>query len=202
MNGSKYPIHREQVNQRSKLAEDHVERELQCQVDCHDYPALPRFTIVKNKKKVLSPAIFIDKSASNKPEGTVTAPLLLFEQLLALVCKCYYKYNFQPDAWLREMETTIQDSPPAKVTEASLPSLRIHKMRGRGRGSRGTKLIIRSTAKPLDRRTSAYKRQVADLEKNQVDRSHLLDYLVSPLKVDHVFGRVIRTLVGQGNRHF
>lgn len=202
MNGSKYPMQREQVNQRSKLAEDHVERKLQCQILDPETTALPRFTVVKNKKKVLSPAIFIDKNGSNKPEGIVTAPLVLFEQLLALVCKCYYKYNFQPEAWLKEMETTLSACPQSKVTESALPSLRIHKMRGRGRGSRGTKLVIRSTAKPLDRRTTAYKRQVADLEKNQADRTHLLDYLVSPLKVDQVFGRVIRALVGQGNRYF
>jgi hypothetical protein len=202
MNGSKYSVQREQANQRSKLAEDHVERKLQCQFAASDNTALPRFTLVKNKKKVLSPAIFIDKSGNNKPEGVITAPLLLFEQLLALVCRCYYKYNFQPESWLNEIETAVSPSLQSKTAEIAVPSLKIHKMKGRDRASRGTKLIIRSTAKPIDRRTTAYKRKVAEQEKHQADRYHLLDYLVSPLKLDQVFGKVIRTLVGEGNRYF
>ena len=37
---------------------------------------------------------------------------------------------------------------------------------------------------------------------DNIDRMNLLDYLISPLKIDLVFGFVIRNVVGKGNRDF
>jgi hypothetical protein len=192
----------EYSNSRGKLAEDPLGKPSKGNCKRKDTTVIPKYMILKNKKKILSPAIFIEKGGSLKPDGQISHPVILFEQLLALVCKCYYKPSFQPEAWLREMEISLNNK--AHLHESSPAHLKIQKIRGRGgKGESGTKLVIRTTNPALDRRDNVHRNQKNKQDVSAIiDRGNMLDYLISPLKQDHVWGNFTRALGGQGSCHF
>jgi len=167
--------------------------------------AIARVCLQKNPKKILTPLIFVTTSNYLPSTEPTTTTLLLFENLLMLVCKTYYKSSFQMDTLLSQLQVKPQEnvSERGKILIKHRGIKKTNKRgrrggwrgrpRGRGRG-RG------AASRMIEEEEAQVEAEVPEVD--DTDKIHLLDYLISPLKIDLVFGFVNRNVVRQGNSNF
>jgi len=111
--------------------------------------------------------------------------LYVFENLLSTVVQAYYKSTYVIESMCLEMKQE-----PVKIVGLKASRTRDKRRKGIHK--------LHKTEPKGDRRTDqALEDDAAD--DDYIDSSGILDYLVSPLKVDFEFGQLIRELVDKGN---
>jgi hypothetical protein len=146
-----------------------------------------------NEEHILSPIIFSRKTASCKIDSNSSGKILLFETMLLAVTKCYYKSSYDVDSFLKEISAGFRDEPSNQQAEKD----RTNKRNRKHKISKARKKPnANQSIEPNDSADEADDRLSLDGEL-LTDESHLLDYLVSPIKHDFEFGWLKRNMVDQ-----
>lgn len=145
-----------------------------------------KFDLLKSKYKTLSPKIFSKAKPPKSPKTVAESRLCVFENLLSTVVQAYYKSSYAIESISIE----------AKPESAEIGGSKNKKVKDKRRKT------IHKFHKTEPRGESRHKRAAEEEAEDQnfCDSRGLLDYLVSPLKMDYEFGQLIRELVGEGNR--
>ena len=141
-----------------------------------------KFDLLKSKFKTLSPKIF-SKAKPTKGSNTMAGHrLYVFENLLSAVVQAYYKSSYS-------IETMCLEIKPEAAEIGGVQNKKIKDKR------RKTIHKFHKTEPRSEARHKKVAKEEVD-DQNFTDSRGLLDYLVSPLKVDYEFGQLIRELVG------
>ena len=144
---------------------------------------IARSEFERNNKMVLSPSIFAEKKSYFKKSLANRKHLKVFEQLLAVVVNSYYSSEYT----LNIVFKSTKSNPENKSEEnEKLPN-------GKTKKANGTQKAAKKKVKGRPRNNR---------EKSpEYNESNVLDYLLSPLKKDFVFGEVIRAMDHKGDSH-
>ena len=145
----------------------------------HERHAVAKFDLLKHGGKTLSPRIFAHARPAPS-HGTESRQLRVLENLLGVVVQAYYKSNYA-------LETVY---PELGLDPTANNALRAQ----RPKNSRTRAPNAQKSTEPRAKAESG-QQHAEQTPGTTVDGRHLMDYLVSPLKVDAEFGAVIRNLV-------
>lgn len=118
--------------------------------------------LFKEKKKILSPTIFLKSLKSDKKSQKLTNRLFIMESILALVVKSYYNSEYELESTLSEIN---------KLTE----QIKLGKKKNNNNNKKNRKI------------SSEKKKDVSRVDPCKIGKDNILDYLVSPLKKDFEF---------------
>ena len=152
--------------------------------------AVPKTTAIKKTENTLSPVIFTKKMQMIRREPLGSRRLLVFENILGVVTQAYYKKSYEIETTVKELKLDFDD---AEFSDNS-----------KNQGRRVTRTKRRKIRLSLVNGTSR-KPQVIDNEEKREEyytSDNILDYLVSPLKVDYPYGNLIRNVEFKRNSHF
>ena len=158
---------------------------------------IPNF-LSRAEDNILSPIIFSRKTASCKIDASACNKILLFETMLLAVTKCYYKSSYDIDSFLKEINIGFREEPTVQQIEKD----RTNK---RNRKHKISKTRKKPGVSPLNEPNDSGDEAEEDLQLDNellTSDSHLLDYLVSPIKQDFEFGELKRVVVDQGYGNF
>jgi hypothetical protein len=183
-----------------QLTEDLVVKSFLADKPKRDIVSFPKNIIRKDKKNTLSTSIFIERRNGNQPEGAVSPHLVLFENLLTVVCKTYYKASFQSESWLKEIENCLPNQIDTQNGTQNNKKIKKTRKRDKRFGSKAQNLV--GSAAQFSQRSPGCPTVLDEtLGPDLISRHNVLDYLISPLKIDQVFGLLKRTMVCKGDRN-
>lgn len=129
-----------------------------------------------NSEKIISPLIFTKKIQLRTHEGKLQQQVLIFEELLDCVVKAYYDKKFKKRNLQQELKAELDED---YIEE---PEVTV-KRRGRKKKADKQKELAIARQKRIKK-----KRRNKIIESTEFDNKLILDYLVSPLKTDLVYG--------------
>ena len=142
--------------------------------------------IFKNESCVLSPLIFTKKLTNIKLDDRINPNTMVLECLLALVNKFYYKSTYDVKEFLRELFQNFENQSDLFISKND--------------DRNGNSMIRKSKRikkKAKDRKINHSENLIGGKEKEQTtvfEETNILDYLVSPIKVDICPGFIKRKL--------
>lgn len=142
--------------------------------------AVPRSDISRQADKVLSPMIFIKRKYKTKQENKCTRRLAVLENMLSIVAQAYYKSDYEIESVMKLLKT----SPPELVIEDNKNANMVRKPSKK-----------QSTGNAKMKNDSEDGKMETSEGNKFMDGNDVLEYLVSPLKHDFEFGKLIRKLV-------
>ena len=142
-----------------------------------------------NEDKVISPLIFGRTTELRRVVGKMAEPMLILERLLDCVYLAYFDNSFT----MRNLTEESQIDFDEDYSDEPVPAPR---RKGRKRKNERTR------ARPVERnRRISKKKKGNSQEKANFSNKFMLDYLVSPLKVDLVMGKLSRVMEPEGDRY-
>jgi hypothetical protein len=154
--------------------EEYLEASRDNEKELNNMSVLISNCLFKEKKKILSPKIFLKSIKLEKNNKKISQRVSILESLLAIIVKTYYESNFELESTLTEIYKSTEKLKNEK-------KLKIENNKKQKKNNLNGK------------NDSSDKEKVANPAK--IDHVNILDYLISPLKKDFDFGKIIRTLV-------
>ena len=133
--------------------------------------------------------IFTKKMPMIRREPLGSRRLLVFENILSVVTQAYYKQSYEIETTVKELKLELDD---ADLSDNS-----------NTQGRRATRTKRRKIRLSLVNGTGRKLPVINDEEKEEVfyNNDNILDYLVSPLKIDYPYGDLNRNLEFEGNSY-
>lgn len=142
--------------------------------------SIPKFDILKPSNKILSPMIFIKRKYKTKTDSKSHRRIAVLENMLSTVVQAYYKSDYEIESVMRILksvgvEVNLEEPKPNGLVRRTYRKQGVANQKGKN-----------------------------DTDDNQIDQNEpnqfmegfdALEYLVSPLKFDFEFGKLIRKLV-------
>ena len=141
--------------------------------------------LIKDKKKTLSPEIFTKIKNIAKQDSKIAKKIYIFEQILALVVKTYYSNEYDISKILTQLKNI-------QIAEKKNQENNINKQKNSKIKKRRNKLKLT----PILNKKNSDKSKSIKSGKNDslITDLNILDYIISPLKNDFEFGKLIRIM--------